>query len=74
MKAICNVHKTILMSLKGIVDKDNFFDNKVDNVRKMNTEERDDILMMEFQKIQWELHTPTKYIKSLLQEELNNET
>ena len=48
MKAICNVHKTILMSLKGIVDKDNFFDNKVVNVRKMNTEERDDILMMEF--------------------------
>ena len=30
MKAFCNVQQAILMSPSGIIDKDKFFDNKVE--------------------------------------------
>ena len=62
------------MSPKDIIDKDDFFDNKLENLRNMNKEQRNEILLLELNKILWELHTPSEYIKSLLQEELNNET
>ena len=62
------------MSAKDITNKDDFFDNKVENRRNMNGEERNVILMLKWKKILCELHTPAEYIKLLLQEVLNKET
>ena len=41
------------------------------NVRMMNKEERDLTLMMELKRILLEVNIPSKYIKTLFQEELN---
>ena len=46
LKAICNVQKAILHSPRGIIDNDDFFDNKVENLRSMTKEEQDEILML----------------------------
>ena len=47
MKAICNVQQAILMSPKGVINKDDFFDNNVENLRKINKEERNEICILE---------------------------
>ena len=40
----------------------------------MGKEERDLTLMIELKRILWEVNVPSKYIKSLFQEELNSES
>ena len=52
MKAICKVQQTIQMSPRGIIDKDDFFDNKVENLRNLN-KEKYGIVMLELKKILW---------------------
>ena len=47
MRAIRNVQQAILMSPKRIIVKDDFFDNKVENLRNLNKVERNEILMLE---------------------------
>ena len=47
LKAICNVHKTILESPRGIASKEEFFDNSIDHLRSLQKRERDDILTLE---------------------------
>ena len=47
LKAICNLQRTILESPRGIVDKDEFFYNKVEHLRSLGKQERDEILTLE---------------------------
>ena len=58
LKAICDVQRTILESPRGIVDKDEFFDNKVEHLWNLGKQERDGILILELKKILWELLIP----------------
>ena len=53
---------------------DEFLDNSSMDLRCLNKEERDCILMMELEKILWECLIPSEFIKSLFQEELNMES
>ena len=39
LKAICNVQKTILESPRGIANKEEFFDNKVEHLRSLEKQE-----------------------------------
>ena len=71
MKAIINLQRTTLSCLKGIYNHDEFLDNSSMDLRSLNKEERDCILMMKLKKILWECLIPSEFIKSLLQEELN---
>ena len=74
LKAICDVQRTILASPRGIVDKDEFFDNKVEHLRSLGKRERDDILTLELKKILWELLIPPEFFITLFQKELDNES
>ena len=74
MKAIINLQKTILDCSEGIYNKDDFVDNTQSSFTSMNKEERDLTLMMELQRILWEVNIPSELIKSLLQEKLNSES
>ena len=74
LKAICDVQRTILASPRGIVSKDEFFDNKVEHLRSLGKRERDDILTLELKKILWELLIPPEFFITLFQKELDNES
>ena len=74
LKAICDVQRTILASPRGIVDKDEFFDNKVEHLRSLGKQKRDDILTLELKKILWELLIPPEFFITLFQKELDNES
>ena len=50
LKAICDVQRTILESPRGIVDKDEFFDNKVEHLQSLGKQERDEILTLELKR------------------------
>ena len=73
LKAICDVQRTLLASPRGIVDKDEFFDNKVEHLRSLGKQERDDILTLELKRILWELLIPPEFFITLFQKELDNE-
>ena len=72
LKAICNVQKAILESPRGIANKEEFFDNKVEHLRSLQKQERDDILTLELKKILWELLIPPEYFLTLYQKQLDN--
>ena len=67
LKAICNIQKAILESPRGIASKEKFFDNKVDHLRNLQKQERDDILTLELKKMLWELLIPPEYFMTLYQ-------
>ena len=66
LKAICDVQRTILASPRGIVSKEEFFDNKVEHLRSLGKRERDDILTLG-------LLIPPEFFITLFQKELDNE-
>ena len=74
LKAICNVQRTILESPRGIATKEEFFDNKVEHLRSLQKQERDDILTLELKRILWELLIPPEYFLTLYQKELDDTT
>ena len=74
LKAICNVQRTILESPRGIATKEEFFDNKVEHLRSLQKQERDDILTLELKRILWELLIPPEYFLTLYQKQLDDTT
>ena len=74
LKAIYDVQRTILESPRGIVDKDEFFDNKVEHLQSLGKQERDDTLALELKKILWELLIPPEFFIALFQKELGNDS
>ena len=74
LKAICNVQNTILESPRGIATKEECFDNKVEHLRSLQKQERDDILTLELKRILWELLIPPEYFLTLYQKQLDDTT
>jgi hypothetical protein len=61
-------------SPRGIATKEEFYDNKVEHLRSLQKQERDEILTLELKKILWELLIPPEYFLTLYQKELDDTT
>ena len=55
------LQKTILESPRGIANKEEFFDNKVEHVQSLEKQTQDAILTLEPKRILWELLIPPEY-------------
>ena len=74
LKAICDVQRTILASHRGIANKDDFFDDKVEHLRSLAKQEQDARITLELKRILWELLIPPELFLMLFQKDLDNDT
>ena len=70
LQAICNFQRTIVNCPKGMKDKEDFVDNKIESLTRMDKKDRDLVLMTELK----ELHAPNEFIITLFREELNKDS